>query len=163
MNRNTTDIHYRYKMPSVKITNAGRGIGTFTIIDNLEDIAKSINHPAEVLLKFLGIAIGAAVNFEKKSINGTHTEKVVQDNIFNYIELFCFCSICKIPEVTPYLNKISKKNVQIKLKCTSCGGDSVVVSSKKFADKAIDMIIKELEKGWIKNNNGNVDSSDFLI
>ena len=64
----SNDDFYRYKMNRVNISNKGNGNGQFTIINNLEEISKTINTPYEILYKYIANDLGSSFN-EKKIIN----------------------------------------------------------------------------------------------
>ena len=86
---NSNDLFYRYKMEKVNIINKGFGNGLFTIINNLENIAKSINTPLEILYKYIATDLGSNYNEKKKSINGHYTQEKIQESIYKYIKIVC--------------------------------------------------------------------------
>lgn len=155
-----TDPSYRYKMNPIKFTINGKGNGIFTIIHNLNDIGKSINHPENLLLKFLSTYFGSISNEEKCSITGSYTDVQLQNAIQIYINRFVLCPACCIPETIPILRKESKKNILLDLKCSACGKTSEVKTNNKTEDKIKDLIIKHIEKyDWQLSNKGNMVTS----
>ena len=62
------DNSYRYKMPVLQCAIKGNGNGIYTIITNLNDVSKYINHPPNLLLKFMSTYNGSMANEEKMSI-----------------------------------------------------------------------------------------------
>ena len=56
INGDNNDPYYRYKMPMLFSMKAGRGNGCFTILENLPDVTSAFNHPASIVLKFMGIS-----------------------------------------------------------------------------------------------------------
>jgi len=155
-----SDPSYRYKMNPIKFTINGKGNGIFTIIHNLNDIGKSLNHPENLLLKFLSTYFGSISNDEKSSITGSYTDIQLQNAIQVYINRFVLCPACCIPETVPILRKESKKNTLLDLKCSACGKTSEVKTNNKIEDKIKDLIIKHIEKyDWQLSNKGNMVTS----
>ena len=73
-----SDPSYRYKMNPIKFTINGKGNGIFTIIHNLNDIGKSINHPENLLLKFLSTYFGSISNEEKCATSTSSTTRITR-------------------------------------------------------------------------------------
>lgn len=154
------DISYRYKMPSIDCNIKGNGNGIYTIITNLNDISKYINHPSHILLKFMAIYNGSMANEEKMSITGSYTSDELQKTLQVYINRFVICTKCSIPETIPQINKQSKKNIILELKCSSCGSISSVLCNNKNEIKAGDLIIKYLDKSQWTTTKGTIVSFD---
>ena len=150
---NSDDLFYRYKMEKVNITNKGFGNGLFTIINNLESIAKSINTPVEILYKYIANDLGSNYNEKKKSMNGNHTHEKIQESISKYINDFVICNKCGIPEVNYFLEKKS-----IEAKCSACGTLNEIKNNNKINQKNVDIILKYLEKNkvWLKTKGNMV-------
>lgn len=150
---NSDDLFYRYKMEKVNITNKGFGNGLFTIINNLESIAKSINTPVEILYKYIANDLGSNYNEKKKSMNGNHTHEKIQESIYKYINDFVICNKCGIPEVNYFLEKKS-----IEAKCSACGTLNEIKNNNKINQKNVDIILKYLEKNkvWLKTKGNMV-------
>lgn len=142
----SNDIFYRYKMEKVNIMNKGNGNGLYTIINNLENIAKTINTPEEILYKYIATSVGSNYNDKKKSINGSHTQDKIQESIYNYINDFVICSNCSIPEIIFVLN-----NNILESKCSACGNINKIKIKSKINQKIIDIIHKYLNRNkiWI--------------
>jgi translation initiation factor 2 beta subunit (eIF-2beta)/eIF-5 len=141
---NSNDIFYRYKMEKVNITNKGLGNGLFTIINNLNNIAKSINTPPEILYKYIATDLGSNYNEKKKSINGNHTQEKIQESIYKYINDFVICTVCNIPEINYMLF-----NNKIESKCSACGSLNEIKNNNKINQKNIDLILKYLQKNKV--------------
>lgn len=152
---NTDDENYRYKMPKVSIKLGGAGNGTFTIINNMDEISNSLNTPSDIIYKYISYTLGSAFNDKKKSLTGHHTN--IQDIIFEYINFFVICPTCSIPELSYSLDKINSKNYNLISKCSACGNTHILKSTNKVNEKCIDVIIKFLQKNnsWI-NKEGNL-------
>jgi len=188
---NSNDEFYRYKMNKVSVINKGFGNGLFTIINNLEDICKSINTPPDILYKYISTYVGSNFNEKKKSINGTHTQEKIQESIFNYINDFVICKICGIPEINYIINNCveskclagveskclagveskclagveSKCLAGVESKCSACGLLNEIKNNNKINQKMIDIILKYLQKNkiWVKNKGNMVlQKSVFL-
>jgi len=146
---NTDDEFYRYKMPKVLIKLGGCGNGIYTTIDNMDEIAESLNTPSEVIYKFISYNLGSAFNEKKKLFTGHHNN--IQDIIFEYINFFVICPSCTIPELSYSLDKINSKKYNLISKCSACGNVHIVESTNKFNEKCIETIIKFMQKNnsWI--------------
>ena len=159
------DNSYRYKMPVFQCEIKGNGNCIYTIITNLNDVSKYINHPPNLLLKFLSSYNGSMANEEKMSITGRYTSDELQKTIQIYINRFVICSKCNIPETIPQINKQSKKNIILELKCSSCGSISSILCNKNEI-KAYDLIVKYLEKNAWTTTKGTMvsfgDKNDIL-
>lgn len=153
------DNSYRYKMPVFQCEIKGNGNGIYTIITNLNDVSKYINHPPTILLKFLSSYNGSMANEEKMSITGRYTSDKLQKTIQIYINRFVICSKCNIPETIPQINKQSKKNIILELKCSSCGSISSILCNKNEM-KAYELIVKYLEKNAWTTTKGTMVSFD---
>lgn len=153
------DNSYRYKMPVFQCEIKGNGNGIYTIITNLNDVSKYINHPPTLLLKFLSTYNGSMANEEKMSITGRYTSDELQKTIQIYINRFVICSKCSIPETIPQINKQSKKNIILELKCSSCGSISSILCNKNEM-KAYELIVKYLEKNSWTTTKGTMVSFD---
>ena len=151
------DNSYRYKMPILQCAIKGNGNGIYTIITNLNDISKYINHSPTLLLKFLSTYNGSMANEEKMSITGSYTADELQKSLQIYINRFVICPKCSIPETIPQVNKQSKKNITLELKCSSCGSISTVLCNKNEM-KAYDLIVKYLEKNQWATTKGTMVS-----
>ena len=157
-----TDPHYRYKMQPISATIAGKGNGIFTIFNNLNDIAKHLNHPTTILLKFISIYFGSMANDDKMTITGGHKNDDLQKALQIYINRFIICPSCDVPETIPALIG-SKKDINIELKCSACGKTSAVVCNNKIEEKGLDLIIKYLQKNtWTISHKGTMVTSSKI-
>lgn len=66
VNRNVTDIFYRYKMPRIAAKVEGKGNGIKTVIVNMVEVAKAIGRPATYTTKYFGCELGAQTQFDHK-------------------------------------------------------------------------------------------------
>lgn len=66
VNRNVTDVFYRYKMPKINAKVEGKGNGIKTVIVNMIDVAKAIGRPATYPTKYFGCELGAQTQFDYK-------------------------------------------------------------------------------------------------
>lgn len=96
VNRNVTDVFYRYKMPRIAAKVEGKGNGIKTVIVNMADVAKAIGRPATYPTKYFGCELGAQTNFDHKVRNisyqtinaGSH--RIHSPSIFLTFGLFYF-------------------------------------------------------------------------
>lgn len=66
VNRNVTDVFYRYKMPRINAKVEGKGNGIKTVIVNMADVARAIGRPATYPTKYFGCELGAQTQFDYK-------------------------------------------------------------------------------------------------
>jgi translation initiation factor 5 len=149
INGNSSDINYRYKMEKISLTNCGYGNGLYTIINNMDNIGKSINTPSEILYKYLASILGSAFNDKKKSLTGMHSVETIQQHIYDYINKFVICPNCNIPEL---MYKIENKKV-----CSSCS--ACCKNNTIKYNKVLDLIEKYLikNKEWIQTKGSMVE------
>lgn len=72
VNRNVTDIFYRYKMPRIAAKVEGKGNGIKTVIVNMAEVAKAIGRPATYPTKYFGCELGAQTQFDHKVCESSH-------------------------------------------------------------------------------------------
>lgn len=165
MNGNNDDINYRYTIPQFDILVCGKGNGIYTIFNNMEDISKKINHPEEIIFKYIASVTGSSYTKETNSLTGTHDIDNLTKIILEYIKYLVMCPKCNIPETKPNIYG-NKKNISLKLSCSACKNESLVFNANKHINKGIDIIIKYLNsnKDW-KTNKGSMviqdDNNDF--
>jgi len=160
MNGNDNDTGYRYKMPKFKVTIAGKGNGIYTIFSNIDAISKSINHPVEVIMKYLAVVTGSSYIQARETITGPHEPAELKELIMEYNKHLVFCSKCGIPETVPTLSG-NKKNPKLEFCCSACKHTTEAKSVNKRIEKGIDIIIKYLKAGgeW-KLNKGTCVTQD---
>jgi translation initiation factor 5 len=151
------DVNYRYKMPAIKSSIAGKGNGIFTTFQNLNDVGKYLNHPGILLLKFMSTFNGSMANEDKMTMTGGYSNEEHQNALQVYINRFVICPKCGVPETIPQLKKENKKTNILELKCSSCGTLSSVIYNNKMEMKAGELIIKYLEKNeWSVQSKGTM-------
>ncbi len=146
MNGNDNDTNYRYKMPVFKVTIAGKGNGVYTIFNNIDDISKALNHPVEVVMKYLASVSGSSYIQARETITGPHNPAELKEFIMEYNKHLVFCSKCGIPETVPSLSG-NKKNPKLEFSCSACKNITEAKSANKRIDKGIDIIVKYLKAG----------------
>jgi len=122
VNRNVTDVFYRYKMPKLMAKVEGKGNGIKTVIVNMSDVAKALDCPPTYPCKFFGCELGAQTQFNFKDdryiVNGSHEAGKLQQLLDIFIKKFILCTECENPETTLHPNE--KKGV-IRQTCKACG------------------------------------------
>lgn len=108
------DPFYRYKMEKVKIVKEGKN----TIFENLKQVSQDLNRDPKDILNFLKKINGISFTYDSKSGKGTTSKALVQtdlqNQIYDYIEIYVLCPKCKNPET---LLNDDKKIKQ----CNACG------------------------------------------
>lgn len=122
VNRNVTDIFYRYKMPRLQAKVEGKGNGIKTVIVNMAEVARAIGRPATYPTKYFGCELGAQTQFDYKNerfiVNGSHDAAKLQDLLDGFIRKFVLCPECDNPETDL---TVSAKNQTISQSCKACG------------------------------------------
>jgi len=157
INGNISDTNYRYKMEKISLNNCGSGNGQFTIINNMDNIAESVNTPSEILYKYFAFVLGSAFNDKKKSLTGTYSITIIEEHLYDYINKFVMCPNCNIPEL---MYKIESKNVCSS--CSACGKNNNIQYNTKINRKVLDLIEKYLEKNkvWVKTKGLLVEQKE---
>jgi translation initiation factor 5 len=126
------DAFNRYKMPAVVGKVEGKGNGIKTRIDNCENVAKALHRPPGYVCKFFGCELGALTTINEDDgiyiVNGAFEDRVLQDAVKKFIELFVLCAKCKLPETDMKV----KKNGDIRQVCNACGDDSLCDMTHKL-------------------------------
>jgi translation initiation factor 2 beta subunit (eIF-2beta)/eIF-5 len=143
------DESYRYKMPGFDVSMGGAGNGRFTILNNIDNISRAVNHPVPVICRFITSITGSSYIEARKQITGTYTASELNRLIIEYIKSVVLCPKCGIPETIPSVVG-SKKNANIKLSCSACKTESQLKPINKYADKAIDILIKYINSNGIE-------------
>ena len=112
--RHIIDPNYRYKMPPIHVKIEGRGGGIKTRLENITQIAKSLERPEEYIIKFFSLTIGTIV--KGNLINGKHDPDDLAELLDMFIEKYVLCGQCGNPET-----EIKVKRERIGLKCRACG------------------------------------------
>ncbi len=164
------DPSYRYKMPGFEVINGGGGNGRFTRLVNIKHISRTINHPPEVICKFIAGITGSNYIDARQELTGNHTSSDLNKLILLYIKNLVLCPKCNIPETIPSVYG-SKKNAGIELTCSACKNKTQISANNKYADKGIDIIVKYLNaknpwtitKGTYVNNIEQDNSVDDIF
>jgi translation initiation factor 5 len=160
INGDTTDPYYRYTMPLLISSKAGKGNGCFTIIDNLQSVTGSFNHPASIVFKYMGSVLGSNTTESKWSMTGHYDDERLIEVLYQYINSFVMCPNCNIPELLPSVDG-KKKNKKLILTCSACGKSETKSHTCKEELKGIDLILKHLENNvWTIKKGSMVEQID---
>jgi translation initiation factor 5 len=122
VNRNVTDLYYRYKMPRLCAKVEGKGNGIKTVIVNMAEVAKALNRPATYPTKYFGCELGAQTQFDHKNerfiVNGSHEASKLQELLDGFIRKYVLCPECDNPETDLII--VAKKET-ISQSCKACG------------------------------------------
>jgi translation initiation factor 5 len=101
-------------MEKVKIGKEGKN----TIFENLKQIGQDLNRDPKDILNFLKKTNGISFTYEMKTGKGTTSKGLtyveLQNQIYDYIELYVLCPKCKNPETLLNGDKKIKQ-------CNACG------------------------------------------
>jgi translation initiation factor 5 len=133
VNRNVSDVFYRYKMPRLMAKVEGKGNGIKTVIVNMVEVAKALGRPPTYPTKYFGCELGAQTQFDFKNerfiVNGSHDAGKLQDLLDGFIRKFVLCPECDNPE-TELL--VSTKRSTISQGCKACGYHGNLESNHKL-------------------------------
>jgi len=158
INNKNNDPNYRYKMPSLEIKQAGRGNGSYTILENISNVSETINYPTLLVLKYFSLMLGSSCNEDKLTLTGHYTKEELLKILYQFIENFVLCPQCSIPEIIPSVEG-KKKNKNLNVTCSACGSVCILNHSNKINQKMVDVIIKYVEKNEWKVTKGNIVES----
>ena len=152
------DPEYRYKMPTVYGKIEGKGNGIKTVIPNISDVGLALKREAGEVNKFFGCELGAQTTYnadtDRAVVNGAHDDRILQQMMHKYIELFVLCPNCRLPE-TEY--KI--KSGAIYHKCMACGSKDMVDMSHKLCT----YILSQDKKVRLANEASPGEGGDFIL
>lgn len=94
VNRNVTDVFYRYKMPRIAAKVEGKGNGIKTVIVNMAEVAKAIGRPATYPTKYFGCELGAQTQFDYKVSHSSN--KNCKENLLHASLVPCKIFVCCI-------------------------------------------------------------------
>jgi len=130
--RDVEDDFYRYKMPVLKAKVEGRGNGIKTVIENMADIAKALERPADYPTKFFGFELGALTKVDtandKHIVNGRHEAADLARVLDQFIAKYVLCGSCRNPETEMVI-----KGDNIGMRCRACGATTNVDSTHKLS------------------------------
>lgn len=133
VNRNVSDVFYRYKMPRIQAKVEGKGNGIKTVIVNMAEVAKALGRPPTYPTKYFGCELGAQTQFDFKNerfiVNGSHDAVKLQDLLDGFIRKFVLCPECENPETDLI---VSTKRGSISQGCKACGFHGVLESNHKL-------------------------------
>ena len=116
----SNDVFYRYKRPATCL----RYETNFTLIVNVDNIAKSLGRTTNDLIKFIKINLSTSVS--KKGLRGVWSVNEIDEAINLFIKYFILCKHCSNPETTT-------KNILI---CKACS-NKTVISCNKITSKML--------------------------
>lgn len=96
------DPFCRYKRPSIIIKQEGSGNGKVTILQNFEELCKSLNRPDKIVGSHISKTLATMCRFDKKSkryiLNGHFSAEKVDVVVQQYIDKHVICKECGNPE-----------------------------------------------------------------
>lgn len=155
INRDLTDIFYRYKMPRITVKIEGKGNGIKTVITNMAEIAKIINRSPIYPIKYFAYELGIQTQFDTKVcfttnllinitvqihllfqnkrfiLNGYHDAYKLQDLLACFIREYVLCLRCDNPETDL---SVPRKRSVIYQNCRACGFYDILKSVHKVTN-----------------------------
>jgi len=143
--RSVSDLHYRYKMPPLRVKVEGRGKMIKTIIMNLREVAQDVFRSPEYLLRFFWLGVCCFYsNYSKERNNVKHiiighrTVAELNTSLDKFIDQFVLCGTCHNPETVLSI----AKNV-LTYRCAACGN----VTTPNPVHKLTNFILKHPPTG----------------
>lgn len=160
--RDNSDVFYRYKMPPIQSKTEGRGNGIKTLIVNLTDVAKALARPPSYIVKYFGFELGAQTsindNTERYLVNGAHDSTKLQETLDGFISKFVLCGSCKNPETDIFV----KKGDLLFRECKACGKTTEIDPRARLSSYIIKNPPKKIAKGTAAANVGGASISDLV-
>jgi translation initiation factor 2 subunit 2 len=99
-------------------------VGNKTIIKNFKEICEKLNRDPSHLIKFLSKELAAPGNLEgdRYIINSKINEKIINEKIKKYCEIFVICKQCKRPDT----KLVEFERGVYYMRCDACGARSSV-------------------------------------
>jgi len=138
--RKVIDPNYRYQMPFLKVKVEGKGKMVKTIVENIDEVAKSLERNTEYIMKFFAFDLGVQYSFKngKHTLGSARSAEELQKILDIFIDKFLLCDSCSNPET---VFQISKN--QLTLSCKACGSRTFVNYSHRITDFIEKKIIAE--------------------
>ncbi|CAG0922511.1 unnamed protein product [Notodromas monacha] len=164
VNRNVTDLYYRYKMPRIMAKVEGKGNGIRTVILNMVEVARSLGRPPTYTTKYFGCELGALTRVDLKNdryiVNGSHDANRLQTLLDGFIKEYVLCRACDNPETVLL---VSQKRGTIDRTCKACGH----LSHVDLTHKLTAFILKNPPEDCKKSKNGGgteaADNNDDIM
>jgi len=145
------DKFYRYKRPELTVKKEGRGNGTKTCLPNVDTVAKCIDRPVDVIMKFLSADLG--VIGKGATLSGHHDKQALEDGLEKFIQAYVTCPSCGNPETRPCADK---KRTKLLLECRACGSRSPAnTRSAHYYDKTTKCMMKDLASASREKGGGD--------
>jgi len=162
----TSDLHYRYKMPHIEAKIESRGNGIKTLVPNIQKVSQAIFRPASYTINYLGFKLGALCRIDEKhdryTLMGAHDASRLQKLIYKFIGDYVLCPDCKNPETALQID------TEVYLNCMACGTKSKLNKTEKIVQYFIknppneDYNPTTFNPGTDKNEEGSDEIEDLL-
>lgn len=127
----------RYRMPALTSHHLRNNK---TYITNLDKIGQSLHRTPEEILKYIGFALQTQINLKDISINGVYEQTKIQSIIYDFINCYVLCPVCKNPETS------LSQSQKIELQCNACGKKTHLSNTEKNClDKYNKWLLKRFE------------------
>jgi len=154
--RNREDAFYRYKMELIRVKVEGKGKMVKTSLENIDDIAQSLERPTDYIMKFFAFELSVQYSFKnnKHTLGSARSASELQKLLDIFIDKFIVCGSCGNPET---VLRISKN--QLVLSCKACGYKTIIQYLHRVTDYIEKKIIvenkekKKIKKVIPKNQN----------
>ena len=141
--RDQSDSFYRYKINKVS-TNI---VKKTTIFNNISTIAEQLYIDTDFIFLYIANILSTAVVIKdnKYILKGKYNNKIIQDLLFKFVEIFVLCSRCN--DASTYLFALINEHKKAKLyiRCKSCGY-KCRKKDKHLSDKMLKYVPIELEE-----------------
>ncbi|WP_406660022.1 translation initiation factor IF-2 subunit beta [Methanolobus sp. ZRKC3] len=120
----TTDARFVIPAPKTMVE------GKTTLLDNLSNIADTLNRDPDHLMKFLTREMGTAgkIDGTRAIFQGRFSNDQIKQTIQSYVDEYVICSECNRPDT-----QLIKMDRVLVLKCAACGGHRPVKKRRASA------------------------------
>jgi translation initiation factor 5 len=126
------DPNYRYKMTPLNIITEG----AFKAITNIPQVAHDLERAPYMLVEFIKHKLGTNLSYKNDKLKYSNklSNDLVQNALYEFIELFVLCETCNLPETNLVVKK--DKNI-IEFTCRACSANNSLQVDKLKVDKHV--------------------------
>lgn len=144
--RGSNDPHFRYKMQPVAVSQEASRV----ILTNLDAVAKSLRRDPQLVLRYLGSALGCTQGRDgsRYFLNGRFSAERLQALVYDFVDAYVLCQSCGNPE-TRFVG-----DAELSKFCSSCGATVPQPAGRLNA-----VIARDIAKGVNEDANYRQSSS----
>lgn len=160
INKNSADPFYRYKMPPLNVIREGKQGNPRTIILNFVNVCEYLKRSPVLIKQYFIYQLSVQIKRKRDQlvINGEVAAEILQDILYQCINLLLLCGQCCNPETGIRLNEQRKKEIVQQ-------GSSSLKCCKNLNGQNLDGQSKNLNEESNKecNDSSEEDESDLVL